>query len=79
MYDHYGLILDKGVLYKPEGSKLGFISIITFLVIHSEPLIIQLDIYYGKISCNITEINSVLIQEKCALTFILYMEKNNSI
>ena len=39
--------LDKGVLYKPVGSKLGCISvsIIIFLVIHSMPLISELYIY----------------------------------
>ena len=42
MYDCYGLILDKGVLYKPVGSTFGCINIIAFLVIHSVPLISQL-------------------------------------
>ena len=80
LYDYYDLIFDKGsVLYKQVGSKIGCIIIITFLVIHSVPLITQLHIYYGKISWNIIGINLVLIQESIAVTFILYMGKNISI
>ena len=81
MQDHYGLIFDKGsILYKPVCSNLGCISIIiiTLLVIHCVPLITHLEIYYGKISWNIIGINSVLIQESIALTFILYIGKNSS-
>ena len=74
------IILDKGsVLYKPEGSKLGNIIIITLCIIHSVPLIPQLEIYYGKISWNTMGIISVLIQESIALTFSLYMGKKGSI
>ena len=60
-------------------SKLGHIIIITFFLIHSVPLITQLEIYYGKISWNIIGINSVLIQESIALNFALYTGKNSSI
>ena len=71
-----GLTLDMGrILYKAVGSKLGCIIIITFLVIHSVPLITPLEIYYSKLSQNMIGINSVLIQENVALTFIFVYGK----
>ena len=60
------------------GSKVGFIIIITFLVIISVPLITQLDMYYHERSRDIIGINEVVIQVGIAFTFILCMGKNSS-
>ena len=68
--DHYGLILDKGVLYNSSGLKAW-----THCHYYSVPIITQLEVYYGEISWNITGINSVLIQESITLTLLGIWER----
>ena len=49
----------KGILCKPVGSTLGPINISAFLVIHSVPILTQLEkyIHYGETSWNTIGIN----------------------